>query len=95
MAECPLRKSNLKFLVHQIYCCSCTSNEENLHGGVVQGDKAGQEIKISRHKHNQEQDLRLARNSCTTSCFPDLKQEQYYCQKVGQITAQAENIHFL
>jgi len=47
----------LKFHIHQIDCRSCTPNEEDLHGGVVQGDEAGQEIEISRHKHNQEQNL--------------------------------------
>jgi len=85
----------LKFLIHEINCRGCTPNEKDLHGGVVQGDEAGQEIKISRHKHNQEQDLRLARNSSTTPRFPDLEQQQDNCQEVGQITTQAENIHFL
>jgi len=87
--------SSLKFLIHQIDGSSGTSNEEHLHGGVVQGDEAGEQVEVPGHKHNQEQDLRLARYSCTTSCFPDLEQEQNDCKEMRQISTQTEKIHFL
>jgi len=70
--------SSLELHIHQINCCSCTSDEEDFHGGVVERDEASEQVEVPSHEHHQEQDLGLSRNSGTASCLPDLEQEENY-----------------
>ena len=42
----------LEFLIHQIDRCSCTSNEEDLHGSVVHRYEACEQVQVSGHKHH-------------------------------------------
>ena len=65
----------LEFLIHQIDRCSCASNEECLHGGVVQRYEAGEQVQVPGHKHHQEQYLGPSRYSSTAPGLPDLEQK--------------------
>ena len=86
--------THLEFQIHQIDSSRRAANEEDLHDGVVERDKAGEEVQVPGHEHHQEQDLRFPGYSGTTSGLPDLQQEQDYCQEMGEISEQSEDIHF-
>ena len=84
----------LKFQIHQIDSSSRAADEEDLHDGVVERDEAGEEVQVPRDEHHQEQDLRFTGYSGTAPGLPDLQQEQDYCQEMGEISEQSEDIHF-
>ena len=71
--------AHLEFQIHQIDSSRRAAYEEDLHDGVVERDKAGEEVQVPGHEHHQEQDLRFPGYSGTTSGLPDLQQEQHYC----------------
>ena len=87
-------RAHLEFQIHQIDSSGSASDEEELHDGVVERDEAGEEVQVPGDEHNQEQDLRFPGYPGTTPGLPDLQQEQDYCQEVGEISEQSEDIHF-
>ena len=87
-------RAHLEFQIHQIDSSGSASDEEDLHDGVVERDEAGQEVQVPGDEHNQEQNLRFPGYSGTTPGLPDLQQEQDYCQEMGEISEQSEDIHF-
>ena len=73
-------------MIHEIDSTSSTTDEEDLHDGVVETDEAGEQVEIPADEHHQEQDLRLAGDSRTTSRLPDLHQEEDDGQEMGQVS---------
>jgi len=55
--------SCLKLDVHQVDGGSSGRDEEDLHHGVVQGDKVSDQVQVPRHEYNQEQNLGFSRNT--------------------------------
>ena len=80
-------------MIHKIHGSGGTTDEEDLHDGVVEADEAGEEVEVSADKHHQEQDLRLAGDSCAASRLPDLHEEEDYGQEVRQVSKQSEDVH--
>ena len=62
----------LELDVHQVDGGAGRADEEKLHGGVVERDEGGEEVKVSRAEDRQEEDLGLARYSSTAARLPDL-----------------------
>ena len=62
----------LELHVHQIDGSGSRADEEELHGGVVEGDEGGEEVEVARTEDGQEEDLRLARNAGAAAGLPDL-----------------------
>ena len=83
----------LELEIHEVHGGGSAGDEEDLHGGVVQTDKVGHKVQVPRHEHHQEQDLRLAGDSSAASCLPDLEEEQYDGEQVGQVPQEPEEIH--
>ena len=75
----------LELDVHQIDGGGSRANEEELHGGVVEGDEGGEEVKVARTEDGQEEDLRLARNASAAAGLPDL---------VGRIVLRSASLPF-
>ena len=44
-------------MIHEIDSTSSTTDEEDLHDGVVETDEAGEQVEIPADKHHQEQDI--------------------------------------
>ena len=80
-------------MIHKIHGTGSTTDEEDLHDGVVETDEAGEQVKVPADKHHQEQDLRLARDSCAASRLPDLHEEEDDGQEVRQVSKQPEDVH--
>ena len=87
--------THLEFQIHQIDSSRRAAYEEDLHDGVVERDKAGEEVQVPGHEPHQEQDLRFPGYSGTASCLPYLEEEEDYRQQVGQVSEQTENVHLL
>ena len=64
--------SRLELHVHQIDGGGGRANEEELHGGVVEGYEGGEEVKVTGTEDRQEEYLRLARYASAASGLPDL-----------------------
>ena len=62
----------LELDVHQVDGGAGRADEEKLHGGVVERDEGGEEVKVSRTEDRQEENLGLARYSSTAARLPDL-----------------------
>ena len=86
-------RTHLEFQIHQIDSSGSTAYEEDLHDGVVERDKAGEEVQVPGHEHHQEQDLRLAGHQGAAPCLPDLAGEKEYGEKVRQVSEKPEDIH--
>ena len=84
---------SFKFEVHEIHGGSRTRDEEDLHDCVVDADEVGDQVQVPGHEHEQEQDLALARDSCTAPRLPNLEEEQDDGQEVGQVSQEAEHVH--
>ena len=80
-------------MVHEIHSSGSAGDEEHLHDGVVEADEAGEKVKIPADKHHQEQDLRLAGDSCAASRLPDLHEEEDDGQEMRQVSKQSEDVH--
>ena len=62
-------------------CTGSTGNEEDLHSCIVNTDKVSDKVEISGGEYKKEQDLALARDTCTRACLPHLEEEDKYCQQ--------------
>ena len=54
--------SGFKLHVHQVDCSDGGGEEEDFHGGVVQGDEVGEQVQVAGQKHQGKQHLRTAWN---------------------------------
>lgn len=73
----------LEFHEHQVDGGIGRANEDALHGGVVEGDEVGEDIKISASEDQGKHDLGLARDTCTRPGLPYLQHQQDNSQKMG------------
>jgi len=71
---------SFEFHEHQVDSASCAGDEENLHCCVVDANKVGDEVEISGNKHNEEENLTLAGDSCTGASLPYLEKQDNNCQ---------------
>ena len=55
--------SCFEFEIHKVHGGSCTRDKEDLHGGVVERHKVGDQVQVAGHEHYQEQHLALARDT--------------------------------
>jgi len=78
---------------HQVDGGSGGTYEEYFHGGVVNTDEVRHEIQVTRHEDDQEKDLRLARDSRTTSGLPYLEKEDDDGQEMREIPQKSEYVH--
>ena len=69
------------------------AHEEDLHGGVVERDEAGEEVEVAGAEDDQEEDLGLAGDAGAASGLPDLEEEQDDGQQVGEVPGQPKQIH--
>ena len=47
-----------EFDEHEVDCADGWGKKEDLHGGVVDGNKTGEKVQVTSQKNNGEQDLR-------------------------------------
>lgn len=61
--------------VDQVDSGVCTSDVNNLHSGVVQRDKRGEEVQVASRENQSKQNLTLARYTGTRPALPYLEQQ--------------------
>lgn len=83
----------LELDIHQVDGGGRGADKEDLHDGVVDGDEVGDEVQVAGHEHNEEEDLRLARDAGTGPGLPYLEEQEDDGEQVGEITSQPEDVH--
>lgn len=78
---------------HQVDSSDGSSEEENLHDGVVQGIEASEEIQVSCEEGYGEEDLGPSGNTFTTAGFPYLEQQDDDGHGVSHISRDTEQVH--
>lgn len=76
----------LELRINQVNGGVRTSNVDDLHAGVVEGNEGSQQVQVASSEHQSKQDLTLPRNTSTGSGLPYLEQQDDDGCEMGQIT---------
>lgn len=78
---------------HEVDGSDGSSEEEDLHYGIVKGIEASEEIQVPSEESDSEEDLGPARDSFATAGLPYFEQQNDYGHGVGQVGRDTEQIH--
>jgi hypothetical protein len=81
----------LELDIHQIDGGGGGADEEDLHDGVVDRDVVGEQVQVARHKHDEEENLRLAGDASTRTGLPYLNENVICLSVSGQCSSNQLN----